>query len=281
MSRKYRVRPHEWSSYPPTGRRQVRTGGLRQRHWAVLAVLAEHGVLHTGQVTALLFGSRPAAVRHLSTLVDAGLVWRFVDGHDSRHLAFYELSLEGQETVAARLRAAGRPVPLALGSQSQATFVVNDFFVALAEVERQGHGQLFRWRRALDATAWLRRLGVPDVAPQAYGVWIQDDRAVRFLLHVDDGRADPLFDDPPPPPGKALDGYRLAPTGVPVTAVLMICADDREREAHADRTIAELPVTVAVTTLARLYAAVSPAGAIWTRADDPGRTVRLIDLADS
>ena len=48
--------------------------GLGERHWSLLALLAEHGALHTGQVVTLLFGSRPAAVRHLGVLARAGLV---------------------------------------------------------------------------------------------------------------------------------------------------------------------------------------------------------------
>lgn len=256
------------------------TSGLRQRHWSVLAVLAEHGVLHTGQVAALLFGSRPAAVRHLRVLVDAGLVWRFVFDNDSRHLAYYELSIEGREAIAGRLRAAGRPVPVALGRPGRAMLLVNEFFVALAVRAQQGRGELFRWRRALEAAVWLREHGVPEAAPAAYGVWIEDNRAVRFMLHVDDGLSAPGTGYPAPSPGEVLKGYRHAPAGVPVTAVVMICSEERERKAHTDLTIAALPVVVAVTTPERLAAA-SPAETIWTRAGTgPGRLLRLIDLAD-
>lgn len=89
--------------------------GLGPRHWALLELLAEHGALHTGQVTALLFGSPPAAVRHQRALLRAGLVWRFVYHDDPTHLAFYEASIDGATALQDRLQDHGRPVRTALG----------------------------------------------------------------------------------------------------------------------------------------------------------------------
>ncbi|MDG4762560.1 hypothetical protein O7632_00285 [Solwaraspora sp. WMMD406] len=130
----------------------------------------------------------------------------------------------------------------------------------------------------MEAAVWLREQGVPDVAPAAYGVWIENDRAVRFLLHVD---ADPparATDAVRPSPGEALEGYRQ---GVPVTAVVMVCSEAGERAIHTDAGVAGLPVAVAVATPRRLAAVGSPAEAVWSRVGgDPGHLVRLIDLAD-
>ena len=64
VARQYRIGPNESAFVPPARRPgEVQVHGLGERHWSLLALLAEHGALHTGQVVTLLFGSRPAAVR--------------------------------------------------------------------------------------------------------------------------------------------------------------------------------------------------------------------------
>ncbi|MFY1673182.1 replication-relaxation family protein [Plantactinospora sp. WMMB334] len=245
----------------------------------MLSLLAEHGVLHTGQVAMLMFGSRPAAARHLGVLARAGLVWRFVYDDDPSHLAFYELSTAGAEVLTARLRQAGRAVPVALGKPGPDVLVVNDFFVSLvAQARERGRGELFRWRRALEAAVWLREHGVADVAPAAYGVWIEHGLTVRFVLHVDHDEAAPITGSPAPPPADALTGYRHAPRGVPVTAVLVLCpTSDRQTELHRDLAAVPLPVPVASTTLDLLAEASSAAEAIWrvTGGESP---VRLAEI---
>ncbi|MFI7211683.1 replication-relaxation family protein [Micromonospora maritima] len=280
MARRYAVGPQENPLQPPArqpGDGQVR--GLGQRHWALLSLLAEHGVLHTGQVETLMFGSRPAAARHLGALARAGLVWRFVYDDDPRHVAFYQLSTAGAEALAARLRAAGRAVPVALGRPGLDEFVVNEFFVGLAAHARErGQAELFRWRRAVEATAWLREHGVPEVTPSAYGVWIEDGRAVRFVLHVEHAEAAALSGRAVPPPADVLAGYRRAPRGVPVTAVLVLCSSV-EREAEVRRMVAAapLPVVVGSTTLDRFLAVSSAAEAIWTVTGGEG-PLRLAEI---
>jgi hypothetical protein len=259
--------------------------GLGLRHWALLELLAEHGALHTGQVTALLFGSRPAAVRHLRILLRAGLVWRFVHHDDPTHLAYYELSFDGVTALQDRLRDHGLTVPPAIGQPGFDQPIVAQFFTGLAIDARRSGGRrhLYRWRRALDTAVWLRRAGVDRVRPRASGVWIEDGVVVRFLLHVDHDDPRPLSGDPAPPPVAALAGYRHATGGVPALAVLVICpTDDRERQLHADLAARPVPVLVAATTIARLSATPSPANAIWTVTGPTGAAgapVRLTDLA--
>jgi hypothetical protein len=201
--------------------------GLGLRHWALLELLAEHGALHTGQVTALLFGSRPAAVRHLRILLRAGLVWRFVHHDDPTHLAYYELSFDGVTALQDRLRDHGLTVPPAIGQPGFDQPIVAQFFTGLAIDARRSGGRrhLYRWRRALDTAVWLRRAGVDRVRPRASGVWIEDGVVVRFLLHVDHDDPRPLSGDPAPPPVAALAGYRHATgpwpaTGTPPAACL-------------------------------------------------------------
>jgi hypothetical protein len=281
MARRYAVGPKESQFSPPTRRPgDGQLHGLGRRHWALLSLLAEHGVLHTGQVATLMFGSRPAAARHLGVLARAGLVWRFVYDDDPSHLAFYQLSATGAEALTARLRQAGRAVPVALGQPGRDLLVVNEFFVSLvAEVRERGRGELFRWRRALEAAVWLREHGVPEVAPAAYGVWIEGGLTVRFVLHVDHDEAAPMTTgSPAPSPADVLDGYRHAPRGVPVTAVLVLCPTvERATELHRALAAAPLPVPVGSTTIDLFREASSAAEAIWTVTGGEG-LLRLAEI---
>lgn len=275
MARRYAVGPQESPLQPPARRSgDAQLHGLGPRHWAVLSVLAEHGVLHTGQVTTLLFGSRPAAARHLGALARAGLVWRFVHDDDPRHVAFYELSAAGAQALTGRLREAGRAVPVALGRPGPGEFVVNEFFVGLAaHAGKDPRCGLFRWRRALEAAAWLREHGVAEVRPSAYGVWIEGGRAVRFVLHVEHTAAAGALSGlaAPPEADVLLGGYRRAPRGVPVAAVLVLCPSvEREVEVRRGVAAAPLPVTVGTATLDRLFDASSAAEAIWAVAGGEG-----------
>jgi len=282
MARQYQVGPRETAFAPPPRRPGgVQVHGLGERHWSLLALLAEHGTLHTGQVVTLRFGSRPAAVRHLGVLVRAGLVWRFVYDDDPSHLAYYEASTDGVAVLEQRLRRSGRAVPDALGRPVPGQFVVNEFFTGLAgEARTGGRGHLYRWRRALDTAVWLRGHGVSGVRPRAFGMWIEDGVAVRFLLHVDQGEPSPLSGTPAPPASRGLTGYRLATRGVPATAVLVVHAKaERESDLHRELTDAPVAVPVATSTVDRLYAAPSAAEAIWNVVGaDTAVLVRLVDV---
>src|SRR5262245_25457125 len=129
VSRRYQVGPDE-SRYAPPVRRPggVQVHGLGERHWSLLGLLAEHGTLHTQQVVTLLFGSRPAAVRHLGVLLRAGLVCRFVYDDDPSHLAYYEASTDGVTVLQERLRHTGNPVPAVLGQPAPGQMLINVFF---------------------------------------------------------------------------------------------------------------------------------------------------------
>jgi hypothetical protein len=284
VARQYRVGPGESSLVPPARRRvgAADVHGLSPRHWGLLLLLAEQGVLHTDQVTTLMFGSRPAASRYLGFLTRAGLVWRFVYDDDPSHLAYYELSTDGIQALAEHLRRAGRPVPATLGDQISDHSVVTEFFVGLAtETRNDGPGCLYRWRRALDTVAWLRGQGIERVHPRAYGVWIEEGVTVTFLLHVDHDEPSLIAGDPAPPPSHALAGYRHASNGVPATAILVITSvDGREAALHRELTDAPLPVSVATTTVDRLYAVDNAGEAIWSVTDaNPTELVRLIDVS--
>ncbi|WP_432839049.1 replication-relaxation family protein [Dactylosporangium sp. CA-092794] len=252
-------------------------GRLGLQHWAVLGVLAEHGELTVDQITRLLFGSRSTAVRHLGVLVEAGLVRRYESVRGRSHLAHYHAGAAGLRALRRRLRQEGRPVPPKLGSETFGRPVVTEFFARLAAAP---DGHLYRWRRHVDTALWLASHDIHGVRPQAYSIWIEHDVAVRFVLHIDDDSVTPLTHRAPPPPTRELAGYRTAPRGVPVAAILMITPTGlRERELHQGLATAPLPVTVASTTLRRCSRAASPADAIWNVAGaERGTLVRLAEI---
>jgi hypothetical protein len=231
----------------------------------------------------LMFGSRPAAVRHLGVLVKAGLLWRFVFDNDTSHRAHYELSRDGTRHLAQRLHRSGLPVPVSLDAKNPDRLTVNDFMIGLTRTARASNGRawLHGWRPGADVVAWLHRLGISRVQPRAAGVWLQDGQAVRFLLHVDDDTPAPLSGQPAPRAVHALRGYARAVAGVPATCLLMLCPTPlREDQLHTDLAAEPLPVPVAATTLDRLYTTGDPSGPIWTVTAKPtGGLVRLIDLA--
>jgi DNA-binding MarR family transcriptional regulator len=278
--RRYQVRPGAPVSQRPTAvSGTVVPRGLTGRHWRLLGLLAEQPALNTGQVAGLLFGSRPAAVRHLSALVAAGLVWRFVYQEDPTHLAHYEASTAGLTALTERLHEASRPIPAGLGQTFAEQSVVNELLTRLVSAARASSGTawLHGWRRGVDTALWLHGLGVSLVQPRGYAVWMQHGRAVRFLLHVDD--------NPPIPFGQTealrvidtLYGYRDCPHGIPASCLLMIAATaEREHQLLADIAEDPLPLPVAVTTLDRLHTAADPSEPIWALSGS-GDLVALID----
>lgn len=278
--RHYQVRPGAAvSSRPTASSGAVALSGLTERHWRLLGVLAEQPGLNTGQIATLLFGSRPAAVRHLSALVAAGLVWRFVYREDPTHLAHYEASTAGLGALAARLHEAGRTVPVELGRTSAEQPVVNELLTGLVATARASGGAalLHGWRRGVDTAVWLHGLGVSLVQPRGYGVWIQHGRAVRFLLHVDDNPPIPLGYTEPLRISDTLHGYRDCPHGIPASCLLMIAATaEREQQLLTDLSADPLPLPVAVTTADRLHSADDASGPIWAM-PGTGHLVPLID----
>lgn len=128
---------------------------------------------------------------------------------------------------------------------------------------------------------WLQRLGITGVQPRAAGVWLQDDRAVRFLLHVDDdgparGSAASVLR-----PVQALAGYRPAGAGVPASCLLVLCPSaGRERLLHADPAAEPVPLPVAATTPERLADPGDPSGPVWSVTVRPAGAIRLIRPID-
>ncbi len=256
-------------------------GCLSERHWRLLSLVAQQGELSTLQITTLMFNSRPSAARHLNVLVKAGLLWRYISHKGSSHVARYQITLEGTLALKRTLHQAGQHAPIGLGQRGIADRHrerINDFFVRLVRHARNTErGHLYRWRHALDTALWLRSLGIADAHPDGYGLWIEGDSTISFLLHIDRNKPSPQGTQPP---SELLAGYRQTPTGVPVDAALILTPTNRrEQELHRDLADAPAPLTVAATTYDRLAQAPSPADAIWSVTATPTSLVSLIDLA--
>jgi hypothetical protein len=140
---------------------------------------------------------------------------------------------------------------------------------------------LFHWLTTLDTSVWLRGQDLAHLRADGYGVWLEDGRALRFLVHVDPG-----------PPGTAvaeheqhtsgldtlLAGYRRTDPAVPVGAVLVI-ANAPEREEHLLADLVERPVRAPIATTSKdLLYRYWPNEALW-RVPGAGSRRRLIDLA--
>jgi DNA-binding MarR family transcriptional regulator len=243
--------------------------------WALLLLIAEHGELSTSDVTVLTSRSRPSVSRNLGSLLEAGLVWRSVNDRDPAHRARYRISTDGAAQLEQHLHDTGRPVPLALGRRRHADQeFTNDFFVRLAaHAQTASNCALYRWRARLDTAAWLRAHGLRDVHALGYGMWLEDNAAISFLLHRDHEA------DADSSPARVLDLYPTAGPHVPANAILVVTStSEREYQLHRDLHTVALPTTVAATTGDRLSRASSPAEAIWTTT--AGATLlRLIQVA--
>jgi hypothetical protein len=285
LSRRYIARPGQLATQrPEQSANGVDLHGLGPRHWDLVALIAAYAVLDTNDVAELMFGSRPAAARHLTVLVRAGLVWRFVHSTDPSHRAHYEVSTDGVRLLAERLHQAGQPVPIKLAGAHADQYLVNDLLIGLNRTAQASQGRywLYGWRRGVDVAAWLHGRGVSGVQPRAAGVWLQDGRAVRFLLHVDDDTPAPLSSTPAPHPARALDGYRHSRAGVPASCILVLLPTrSRESDLHNKLLNAPLPVPVATATFDRFEMAEDASAPIWTPTGDATQLVRLIDTAET
>jgi hypothetical protein len=266
----------------------ARPGRLTGRHWRLVSLLGEHGVLSTNQVVVLLFGSRPTAHRHLADLHRAGLVEQFVFARDRAHLLHHRLTPPGVGALSARLESAGRPVPYGLahrGQQVDDVLRVNQFFTDLVAASATTEGHLYRWWHGLDAAAWLRTHQVDTAACDGFGLWIEQDSIVRFLFYLDPAPVEPAgFDGRPAPP--SLDEPPLwailrtcenANAGLPVDAITILT--EREDALREMLNPLERPVPIATTTPVLLAASgTGPAGPVWRTGPTPARR-RLIDLS--
>lgn len=145
---------------------------------------------------------RLTAHRELAWLHDAGLVGRARSAEDRAHAWWYGITGEGVELLGHALAVAGAagavaPGPAAVGG---AHYLL---FLPLLAASRQDPGRcgLFQWLATLDTSVWLRKRGLAHLRADGYGVWLEDGRCVRFLVHVDPDQlltSSPNASGPPP-----------------------------------------------------------------------------------
>jgi DNA-binding MarR family transcriptional regulator len=261
-------------------------GGHRisDRHWRVLTMVTEHGVLDTAQVAVLLGTSRPTAHRLLDALHTAELLERSATPVGRHHRWYYEVSgLGARALTMARRRRGQREVP-AVGERRRALrrqHRVNQFFVDLAGyAARHGQAELFRWWHRVDACHWLREHGVAEPWCDGHGIWIENATTVGFTLHWAVGSTFGFTGPVRITPKAIVDGYSPVAR---LDAVLVVVADhDEEHALHKAATAHPMPAVVASTIPALIAAhADGPAGPIW--ATGPPDIIsearhRLIDL---
>ncbi|WP_422734139.1 DeoR family transcriptional regulator [Micromonospora sp. WMMD558] len=260
---------------------QGATRRLSPRRWRILSYLAQHGSASTLDVALVCAVSRLTGHRDLVWLHETGLVRRERSPEDRTHTWWYGVTPEGTEVLRRALTASGRPVPLRLGQRPPGAADAL-LFLPLVEVSRRDPGrcELFQWLATMETSAWLRQHDLAQLRADGYGVWLQDGRCLRFLVHVDRGPIGDVVAEHERPAsglGGLLAGYRRAGRLVPVGAVLLIAQDaEREERLRADLLHEPLRNAFATTTQQLLYRH-WPDEQVWQVPGETGRR-RLVEL---
>ncbi|MFG1952091.1 DeoR family transcriptional regulator [Micromonospora sp. NPDC048830] len=254
---------------------------LPPRRWRILSFLAQHGSTSTLDVALVCDVSRLTAHRDLAWLYEAGLVRRRRSEEDRTHTWWYEVTAAGVEVLRRDLTASGLPVPLRLGRR-RPSLADALLFLPLLEVSRRNPGrcELFQWLATMETSAWLRQHDLAHLRADGYGVWLEDGRCLRFLVHVDSGPVGDAVAEREKRSsglGGLLAGYRRNDPAVPVGAVLVIAQDaEREEQLLADLDREPLRARIAVTASEMLYRH-WPHDQVW-RLPEGGNARRLTDL---
>ncbi|MCI4066190.1 replication-relaxation family protein [Micromonospora sp. R77] len=241
---------------------------LRDRQ--LLAWLAEHYVLSTGQITQALFPSARSARLRLATLYSIEAVSRFVDVTTGDRQNLYTLGPLGMLVHPTTFHDPDHPdaraprtsfdrVARIVGSRNLRHLLgTNQMFVDLISHTRSHPGgQLRRWWSEQHATA---AFAIAGIRPDGHGIWSAGGRTVGFFLEHDNA-TEPL--------GTVLAKLRaysrLAEFGPRYPVLLRV--PSRRREAHLVDALTgvatAMPVAVGVHDE-------HPAGAAWTLTADPG-----------
>ncbi|MFF5177764.1 hypothetical protein ACFY2Q_07035 [Micromonospora sp. NPDC000316] len=255
---------------------------LSPRRWRILSFLALHGWATTSDIAVAAGVPRLTAHRDLTWLHTMGLVGRERSAEDRAHAWWYRITGEGTELLDRDLVLSGRPVPLRLGQRDwgAAHYLL---FLPLLAVSRQEPARygLFQWLTTLDTSVWLRERGLAHLRADGYGVWLQDGRCLRFLVHVDPGPVGDVIAEREGSTaglGAVLAGYRRTDPVLPVGVVLVI-AQDAAREANlvADLVSRPLRAPIAITTVDLLHHH-RPHEQVWRIPAAGTARHRLIDL---
>jgi hypothetical protein len=259
-------------------RRWERVSPRRRR---ILAFLAFHGVGRTAEVGLVAGVTRLTAHRDLTWLHRAGLVERLRSEQDSTHGWWYDITDDGVRVVVGEIRASGGVPPPGLGLRepSAGHHLVFLPLVAYAAAHR-GECELLGWLGGVDTALWLRPYGLTHLHPDASGVWVERDRAVRFLVGVDRGAGiwAPAEQQSVAGLDRLVEPYQRDGLVVPVSVVLFVLTTvEREQELLSVLDRDPLPVPAAATSVPLLKVR-SPADASWQVPGQPYRR-RLIDVA--
>jgi hypothetical protein len=174
-------------------------------------------------------------------------------------------------------------MPLRLG-QRRWSAAHHLLFLPLVEVSRQNPGrcELFGWLTTMDTSVWLRQHDLAHLRADGYGVWLEDGRRLRFLVHVDPGPVGDVVvehEELTYGLGAVLAGYRRTDPVVPVGSVLVIVQDaEREEQLLADL-VRRPPRTPIATTAEDMLHRHRPDEQVWRVPGEGERRRRLIDLA--
>lgn len=268
---------------------------LGERDRRVLELVAEHGVLTTWQLLALVFPSPARAQRRLRELAELGVLFRTQPhraggGSTPFH---YLLGYRGACLLAAR--AGGSPprpsahadrITRALESPTLRHLLgTNQFFADLAAYERGlGTGRVptpvGEGLRLWHSEAWLREHYRPVVRADGYGVWVERGRRLGFFLEYDTGSESLRT------VAAKLEHYtgRHHDTARALTGMILFWVASRRREQGLRKALWAARGPVPVATASRDHGDQhGPAGAIWSVVTaQPGgaRRVRLGELPD-
>ncbi|GAA1836670.1 replication-relaxation family protein [Actinomadura chokoriensis] len=258
---------------------------LTGRDRELLALVWEHRVLTTGQLTALFFPSPERARQRLNQLhrlhgllrfrtwvpVGSG-PWHWVLGPSGAHVLAVQHGQPLSEFGYRQDAATGIAVSPRLAHQTG----VNDFFVRLhSHAQQRGDGTaLDQWWSEHRCAAHWGDLARPD----AFGRWTEPHpggatRTFDFFLEHDTGTETLAR------VARKLGGYADLAEATGTTTPVLIWLPSPKREANLRALLGapEVPVATAVHTPAT--SPDGPAGPVWLPAGTTGRRLRLADLS--
>ncbi|MFA1550774.1 replication-relaxation family protein [Actinomadura chokoriensis] len=259
---------------------------LTVRDRNLLALVWEHRVLTTGQLTRLFFPTPERARQRLNQLYNHHALlrfrpwtpvgskpWHWVLGPTGAHV----LAVEHGQTVTGFGYRQDTATAIAVSPLLTHQTGVNDFFVDLhAHARHCGNGTaLVQWWSEQRCAALWGDLARPD----AFGRWTEPrtdaiPRTLDFFLEHDTGTETLAR-----VAGK-LGGYADLAEATGTTTPVLFWLPSPKREANLRRLLGtpEVPVATAVHTPAA--STDGPAGPVWQPASTAGRRFRLADLAD-
>ncbi|GAA2349861.1 replication-relaxation family protein [Dactylosporangium salmoneum] len=255
---------------------------LRPRDYAIAALLHEHTMLTTDQLTAILF-TNPITCRHrLGILRSIGFVDRFIRRNQPgtpNVVCWVAGPLSSRMTALA----AGEspPTPKALRERQDRIYAspTLDHLIAvnwvgtrlLARSRADRTTSLLRW---WSERTTANRFG-QRIHPDGHGIWAAGDRQVGFFLELDRGTE---------PIGKVADKLtshrRLTAEGGP-TYPILFALPSRTREQHLHRRLAERPEPTLVVATTSPESGTDPADPVWRLAGNGRHRLALADLPAS